>query len=163
FAHALPQSPAYTDYATNHWRELIERVEPCALWNDINFPASLADLDTLFAHYYARVSDGVVNDRFKMAVTDAGIRPVAHHDFTTSEYENVNEIRAKKWEAVRGLGHSFGYNQQEGVAELLSAHDLITTLVDVVSKNGNLLLNIGPRADGSIPELQSERLLALKA
>jgi alpha-L-fucosidase len=37
---ALPRSEAYRAYATGHWRELIERFRPCAMWNDIAFTAS---------------------------------------------------------------------------------------------------------------------------
>jgi len=43
------------------------------------------------------------------------------------------------------------------------ARELIHTLIDVVSKNGNLLLNISPRADGSIPQEQRESLLEMGA
>ena len=43
----------------------------------------------------------------------------------------------------------------------LSGAELIRLLVDVVSKNGNLLINVGPRADGSIPELQERAMREL--
>ena len=41
--------------------------------------------------------------------------------------------------------------------------ELIALLVDIVSKNGNLLLDVGPEADGTIPPVQMERLKALGA
>ena len=65
------------------------------------------------------------------------------------------------WEATRGLGHSFGYNTNEDENNTLSAPALIDLLVDTVSKNGNLLINVGPRADGTIPELQQNSLRGL--
>src|SRR4051812_33234328 len=53
---AIPQTDAYLAYADAHWRELIDRYEPCVLWNDIGFPAA-ADLDALFDAYVDRVPD----------------------------------------------------------------------------------------------------------
>ena len=64
----------------------------------------------------------------------------------------------KKWETCRGIGFSFGYNQTETDHQLLSSQALINLLIDIVSKNGNLLLNIGPDAAGNIPANQLSRL-----
>jgi alpha-L-fucosidase len=47
--------------------------------------------------------------------------------------------------------------------ESIAPDELIYLLVDIVSKNGNLLLDVGPEADGTIPTVQMERLQALGA
>ena len=102
----------------------------------------------IFAHYYNTVQDGVINNRFG----------VEFSDFTTPEYAKYDRITEKKWESCRGLGFSFGYNQAEGPEQVIAPDKLIALLVDIVSKNGNLLLNVGPRSDGSISEIQLDRL-----
>jgi alpha-L-fucosidase len=99
------------------------------------------------------VPDGVIDDRFG----------IEHSDYTSPEYQKLDKIAAKKWEECRGLGRSFGYNRAEGEAETIAPADLIALLVDIVSKNGNLLLDVGPEADGTIPPVQMERLKALGA
>ena len=71
------------------------------------------------------------------------------------------DTRPEKWESCRGLGYSFGYNRNESVADMRSSAELVRSFVDVVSKNGNLLIGVGPTGDGSIPPEQAERLLAL--
>lgn len=159
---AVPQDPTYVAYALSHWRELIDRYEPAVMWNDIAFPAA-ADLSELFAYYYNRVSEGVINDRFtqRFEFSEHGIVPTVHYDFRTPEYTTFPDITEEKWEATRGIGFSFGYNRNEGPEHYLSVEALIHMFVDIVSKNGNLLLNVGPTADGVIPELQRERLEGL--
>ena len=160
---AVPQMPAYVDYANAHWRELIERYQTMILWNDIAYPAA-TDLNVLFADYFSALPDGVVNNRFTQRFqlgTDGNIVTDNFHDFETPEYASFPDIRAKKWESCRGIGASFGYNRNEGAAQHLTVEALVRSFVDIVSKNGNLLLNIGPMADGTIPELQRERLLGL--
>jgi alpha-L-fucosidase len=164
------QSPDFVEYATAHWRELIDRYSPSVLWNDIGYPAA-ANLAELFAYYYKTVPEGVVNDRWSQKLPEripgAGEMinppPAFHYDFTTPEYASYNHITETKWEATRGIGHSYGYNQNEGDNDYLSVEELVRSFADIVSKNGNLLLNVGPMADGTIPELQRQRLLGLGA
>ena len=82
-------------------------------------------------------------------------------DFTTPEYRIWPSVSGLKWECTRAIGSSFGYNRNERAETMLSVTDLVRLLVDVVSKNGNLLLGIGPTVEGRIPELQRERLVGL--
>lgn len=159
----VPQMAAYVDYANTHWRELIERYQTMILWNDIAYPAA-TDLNVLFADYYNALPDGLVNNRFTQRFQlgpDGNIVADNFHDFETPEYASYPEIRAKKWESCRGIGASFGFNRNEGPAQHLTVEELVRSFVDIVSKNGNLLLNIGPMADGTIPDIQRERLLGL--
>jgi len=70
----------------------------------------------------------------------------------------MDEI-GKPWQNPATLGTSYAYMEHE---ELTNAYknvdELIWLLCDIVSKNGNLLLNIGPKADGTIPEGMVTRL-----
>src|SRR5882724_6010753 len=145
-----PQTPAYGAYVDAQMRELITRYHPSLLWNDIDYPKFGHPLQ-IMADYYNTVPDGVIDDRFG----------VAHSDFKSPEYETLDKISSVKWEECRGLGRSFGFNRAEGEAETISPKDLIYLLVDIVSKNGNLLLDVGPEADGTIPPVQLSRLRAL--
>lgn len=140
----------YARYADAHWRELIERYQPSVLWNDIGYPRQ-GQLPEIFADYYNKFPEGLINNRFTQD----------HFDFTTPEYAVMDRIQGKKWEACRGLGFSFGYNQIEGPEHVMSAAKLIALFVDIVSNNGNLLLNVGPRPDGSISDIQQDRLTKL--
>lgn len=78
--------------------------------------------------------------------------------YATSEYGsgmNANVV----WEENQGIGHSYGYNRNEKIDDYKSSHDLILMLCDIVSRGGNLLLDIGPTADGRIPVIMQQRLI----
>jgi alpha-L-fucosidase len=155
-AGVIPHTRSYTSFVDAQWRELISRYSPSILWNDVGSPAS-QDLLALFSEFYEAVPDGVINDRFTL------LPGQTHHDYITPEFTVLTDISAEKFETVRGMGRGFGYNQNESDADLDSGETLVRLLVDVVSKNGNLLLNVGPKADGSIPPEQLSRLQVIGA
>jgi alpha-L-fucosidase len=72
------------------------------------------------------------------------------------EKTDAEEKEARPWEACLTIGTSWGYRRDDGEAK--SSTELIRTLVDVVSRGGNLLLNVGPKPDGTIPEHLVARL-----
>lgn len=177
----------YPAYAEAQARELIERYQPSVLWNDISWPDSQDNLFQLFADYYNQTGDGVVNDRWvtptllskllqnpvlrglfdgvmKLILANTngagGIVPpvVPHSDFRTPEYASFSTIQPFKWEATRGMTNSFGFNRNDTPADYATFEDLLTALIEAVACNGNLLLNVGPRADATIPEEQLDRL-----
>jgi alpha-L-fucosidase len=175
----------YVAYADAQVRELIARYEPSVLWNDISWPSDASGLFTLFEHYYERVPDGVVNDRWiprsaalevaklrpsraiinrfarRQAALDKGMIPPKPPfcDVRTPEYTVFPEIQRQPWECVRGIDHSFGYNAASPPENFVTERDLLWSVVDIAAKNGNLLLNVGPRGeDATIPDVQYERL-----
>jgi alpha-L-fucosidase len=156
-ATSVLHSTEYARYADAQWRELINRYEPDILWNDVAYPVQ-GELESILAGYYNHLPEGVINNRWGTRLAGGERRPA---DFSTPEYEAPQQTSDRKWELLRGLGYSLGYNRQETSVHMLGAEQLIHLLVDVVSKNGNLLLSIGPEADGTVSRLQSERLRAL--
>jgi alpha-L-fucosidase len=182
---------AYPAYADAQVRELVARYAPDVLWNDISWPTGQDELFQLFADYYAALPEGVVNDRWLTAswvssalrfrplqkLADFFLRRLVesgkadltpprppHCDARTPEYAVFPTARREKWECVRGIDKSFGYNQYSAEEDFLSERELIHSFADIVSKNGNLLLNVGPRgADAVIPEAQLLRLRWLGA
>jgi alpha-L-fucosidase len=99
----------------------------------------------------------VVNDRWGRDV----LRKFG--DYATFQYSDVDTKKRfqGKWEEMRSLGGSFGYSRTERAEDFMSADSLIETLVKVVARGGNLLLNVGPTAEGRIPPLVEDRLLEL--
>ena len=181
---AIPRGD-YPAYAAAHVRELIRRYRPSVLWNDIAWPDEGKALWPLFAEYYDAVPDGVVNDRWmpwnplagaikfglarrivdaasvRRAKRDAGLIPPEppFYDVRTPEYTSFPDIQRRPWECVRGMDQSFGYNAASRPEDFITRDDLLWSFVDMVSKNGNLLLNVGPRGvDAQIPDEQRTRL-----
>jgi alpha-L-fucosidase len=151
-----PVASYVDDHQYPQMLEIIDNYDPDILWCDIGGPNRSNEV---MAHFFnqaknrPRPKEVTVDDRCGNGI----------YDFTTPEYAVEPDINPAKWEATRGIGRSFGYNAEEGPEDYLSADELVDSFADIVSKNGNLLLNVGPKADGTIPEIQAERVRALGA
>ncbi len=72
---------------------------------------------------------------------------------------NANDTKFEHpWEECRGIAGSFGYNRNEVLEDYSTSEELVHILINKVARGGNLLLNIGPTADGRIPEIMQQRL-----
>jgi alpha-L-fucosidase len=160
-----PETPEYAAYVLAHYQEIIARYQPKILWNDVSSTTGLDRLG-LWASYYNAIPDGVINDRWNVFAPPffgTGAPGGSHADFTTVELAELEGIQAKKFEYTRPVGVTFAFNRNAAASSFLSGSDAIQTLVDTVSKNGNLLLGIGPRSDGSIRDEESSVLRAIGA
>lgn len=152
WAHpAYPDRDGYVDaFMRPQIRELVERFEPAVLWGDGHWgrPGDHWRADELVAEAKASRRGLVVNDRFFASAAD----------FAVYEYDVPAEAPRGPWELCRGLAYSFCFNQVERDEDHLQPREVVALLVETVAKGGNLLLNVGPRADGTLPEIQ-ERVL----
>ena len=81
-----------------------------------------------------------------------------HGGYWTTEYTPGMSGMDHAWEESRGMGFSYGYNRAERLEDYHTGRELVIMLVDIVSRGGNLLLDIGPAADGTIPVIMQDRL-----
>lgn len=161
------------EYAVKHlipmMKEMIERYEPCTLFTDGEWehPSSVWHSTEFLQWLYneSSVRDYIVpNDRW-----GSETRGKLGGNFTT-EYGYIGNAEDKELESgadmrvseeCRGIGGSFGYDRTETVDDYMSPKELIDMFVDLVSRGNNLLLNVGPTADGRIPVIMQERLLQM--
>ncbi len=147
-----------------HMKHLVETYQPDILWGDGEWdhPTAKWKVEPFMAWLFneSKVKDNIViNDRWGNDTRNK------YGTFYATEYsEDIAGIEINKpWEECRGIGESFGYSRNENLENYLSSEKLVHMLIEIVSKGGNLLLNIGPRADGGIPVIMQERLAEIGA
>lgn len=149
-------------------KDLVSTYKPDLLWTDgewdhpSNKWKSTEFLTWLFNE--SPVKDNIcINDRWgKETRGKLGGYFTTEYGHVYGDVENINAVK-HPWEECRGIGTSFGYNQVEDVNNYLSSKACIDLLIEKVAGGGNLLLDIGPTADGRIPVIQQQRLLDIGA
>lgn len=155
----LPPDKAFLDDWLARSTEIVDKYHPDFLYFDwwIGQPAFQPYLQRFAAFYYNQAT------RRKQGV----VLTYKQNDFPENaavldiERGKLDAIRLLPWQTDTSVSiHSWGYVKND---EYRDAKSLIDELVDVVSKNGNLLLNVGPKSDGTIPEEAESILLQMGA
>ncbi|MEO1056678.1 MAG: alpha-L-fucosidase, partial [Actinomycetota bacterium] len=147
---------AYTDEVLHeHVTDLVERYGARYVWGDGHWDGGPDrwQSDDLVERLSGIDNEVVLNDRWWHR---GGTQPPVR----TYEYQPPDDIVTEPWELCRGVGASFGHNRAERAEHHLSAFDVVALYTEVLAKGGNLLLNVGPTLDGSIPTLQADPLRA---
>ncbi len=142
------------------FKDAVTRYKPSIIFSDGEWDMPPADWKSaeLLAWLYneSPVKDHViVNDRW-----GEGARH-HHGGYYTTEYGAGMPDATHPWEENRGMGFSYGYNRAEPLENYRTGKELVWMLADLVARGGNLLLNVGPYADGRIPEIMQQRLFEL--
>jgi alpha-L-fucosidase len=140
------------------FKDVVTRYKPSIIFGDGEWEMASKDwkseelLAWLFNESPSR-DEVVINDRWGSDTRHK------HGGYYTTEYAAGMEGAVHPWEESQGLGASYGLNRAESLEDYKSARQLVFLLVDTVSRGGNLLLDIGPSADGTIPVIMQQRLI----
>ncbi len=153
-----PANQAFIDNWFGRCKELVDRFQPDLYWFDFgwHWDEFEAYRPQVTAYYYNRAlewgKEVVLN--YKKKFPDG----VAVYDV---ERGKLDDIREEYWQTDTAISaKSWGYIEND---DFKSVTTIVHDLVDIVSKNGNLLLNVGPRPDGTIPTEAQEILRGLGA
>ncbi|ASG25195.1 alpha-L-fucosidase [Nitrospirillum viridazoti] len=157
FGDFTPVSQAWLSDWLARSAELVDLYHPDLIYFDwwIGHPAFRGTLPKFLAYYYnsqAKLGgSAIVNYKIGAFPEGAGVLDI--------ERGQLPGIQPRVWQTCTSISNdSWGYVENDTYK---SPQALIHLLADVVSKNGNLLLNIGPRADGSIPQGAQDTLMAM--
>jgi alpha-L-fucosidase len=148
-------------FAKPQVEELLTNYRPDLLWFDEIDMKSAAQVEDLYQSIRKLRPEVVINSRIQGCRFPDKIPP-PHCDYiSTGDNEIAEKELGFEWENPGSMNTSYGYNQNDH--NWVSAKDIVFRLVDIVSKGGNYLLNVGPTAEGLIPQPCIERLTEVGA
>jgi alpha-L-fucosidase len=144
----------YVQFMKDQVRELIEKYDTDILWFDGDWKKwwNLEDGADLYTYIRELKPAVIINNRVSK-------RSKFKRDFGTPEQATPGMDLGHDWEACWTINHSWGFKKAD--TKWKSTRELAEKLTDIVSKGGNLLLNVGPQADGSFPGANTEQLLEI--
>ncbi len=157
----LSDKPRYvTEHLFPQFKDVVNHIKPAIIFSDGEWELTSAEWRSpeLLAWLFneSPVADiVVVDDRWGKDTRHK------HGGYYTTEYTSGMQQSNHPWEESRGMGYSYGYNRMETLTDYHTDRQLVLMLIDIVSRGGNLLLDIGPRADGHIPVIMEERLVQI--
>ena len=157
----LKDKPRYvSEHMFPQFKDAVTRYKPSIIFSDGEWEMTSAEWHSpeLLAWLFneSPVKDEVViDDRWGSDTRHK------HGGYWTTEYTAGMSGMEHPWEESRGMGFSYGYNRAERLENYHTGRELVIMLVDIVSRGGNLLLDIGPNADGTIPVIMQDRLLQI--
>lgn len=157
----LTDRQRYVDeHMTPQFKDVVTRYEPAIIFSDgeWDMPSSDWKTEQLLAWLFNEAAcrdQVVINDRWGKDCRHK------HGGYWTTEYAAGMKDGSHPWEESRGMAYSYGLNRAERIDDYKTGREFILTLVDLVSRGGNLLLDIGPAADGTIPPIMEQRLLEI--
>ena len=152
----------YIAYMKAQLKELITQYDPSVLWFDGEWEDSWTNEEGLKLYDYVRSlkPDIIINNR--VAKGRQGMQGMTREgrfagDFGTPEQEiPAMGLPGVDWESCMTMNNHWGYSAADN--NFKSTEKLIHNLVDITSKGGNFLLNVGPTSEGLIPQTSIERL-----
>jgi alpha-L-fucosidase len=152
----------YEQYLHGQVGELVARYQPAILWFDGEWESTWNHERgvRLFERCRALAPGMLVNNRVDVhrgGMAGFSTAQDAVGDFATPEQEiPATGLPGVDWESCMTMNAHWGWNAAD--RDWKSTKDLLRNLIDIASKGGNYLLNVGPRADGAFPPEAVERL-----
>jgi len=151
----------FEKFAKPQVEELLVNYRPDLLWFDEIDMKTDAQVEDLYQAIRKLRPECVVNSRIKGCRFPVQIPP-PHCDYITSgDNEILDKAPGFEWENPGSMNTSFGYNRNDH--DWVDAREIVFRLVDIVSKGGNYLLNVGPTSEGLIPQPSIDRLMEVGA
>lgn len=142
--------------------DIVQKYEPELIWSDGQWEAPSTYWKSLeFLYWYSTNSTvaktAIWNDRWG---NDTNCTYGSY--ITCQDRYHPNQIQVKKYENAFTIDKTtWGYSHVSNVSNYMTTYEIIITMIETIAYNGNVLINVGPDADGTIHPIFVDRLYGL--